>query len=114
VVHIPVHDGDAPREAPLDHGLGGDCDVVQQAEPPAAVTFGVMPGRSDERVGVTGRAGHHGGSGTDCPARGKQRDVVAALAERRVLAGITAAVGAQPRKQFQVVAMVHCCGHASQ
>ena len=60
VVNVPVEDEDAPRAQLADRQLGGDRDVVEEAEAHRALGLGVMPGRADGAEGDRGLAGQQG------------------------------------------------------
>ena len=101
---VPVDDRD-PLEPPrLTCVLGADRGVREDAEASAAVRLRMVAGRAGERVDVVDRAVEHGVDGGDDTAGGEERDLVAAGAERRQLAGVPAVLRRQRLDSLEVVA----------
>jgi hypothetical protein len=95
VVHVPVEDQHL-RDAELpDRELGGDRDVVEQAEPHRQVALGVMPRGADgtkrRARGPLDQRSHHLAR---C-ARRMERGAVGRLAYERVCIDPSTAAGAE-------------------
>ena len=87
--------------------LRRDRDVPEDAEAHALVGLGVVTGRADQRVRVVDAPLEHCVDGRDHAARGEQRDLVAARAERREHAGVAAVLGRELLHPLEVRARVH-------
>ena len=90
VVHVPVDDRDALHAVHGEAVVDGDRDVAEDAEAAAHRRLGVVAGRAHERVAVVELAGDHRVGADEHAAGRQQRDLVAAVADGRELAGVAA------------------------
>ena len=84
VVDVKIDDGDAGEVVAADEMLGGDGDVVENAEPHGLIALGMVAGGADGAKGAIHRAGHGRITGGEDSADGQAGDVVAAGADARV------------------------------
>jgi hypothetical protein len=106
VVDVPVDDRhplDPQRRAGVQRGERG---VREQAVAAGERGLGVVAGRAHERVGVVDVAADDRLDRGERAARGAQRDLVRARADRRGLAGLAAARGADRGQALQVLGRV--------
>ena len=95
MVDVPVHDRYPLDEAGIDGCHHPEADVVEDAEPAAAVAFGVVAGWAHERVGVVDVATSHRGDGRGGAADAEACDLGRTPPDRCVLAGVAAVASAQ-------------------
>ena len=106
VMHIPVERGDPRQPAVGQRVHRGDRDIAEDAEAAPAVALRVVPRRAHQRVGVVHLVVEHRVDGGDRPARREQRDLVAAVAERRALARVAPVRLAHPPDRLDVLGRV--------
>jgi hypothetical protein len=83
-MHVPINDGHAPDPVfPLEI-LGGDGDVVEDAEAHPAGGGGMMPGRAHGAECRTHIAAHHGVRAFEHRSGSLQRHLITLHADRRV------------------------------
>ena len=92
VMDVPIDDQDPGQLVSQPGVVGGEGDVVEQAEAHAARRRGMMAGRTDQAQGVGLLAGQHGIDGGNARSRGSQRDLERLRADRRVGVDVAAAV----------------------
>ena len=106
VVDVPVDDRHPLEPTRLPRVHRRQSHVSEDAGAAPAIGLGMVARRADERVGVVDRAVQDGVHCGKAPAHGERRDLEGPAAERRGLAGVTAACIARRADPFDVLRRV--------